>query len=212
MQNSGTKNFLRRYTELPYLIDYLSTGEIYLPSPKSWDDRNDSFYLEQYAKIKGLNDTYALCLTDAYETYHHWKVFSSGPSGVCIVFDREKFLKAIQQVPDLKAEPVEYKTIKEMRGREIETKILPFLKRYPFRDEEEFRLFAAPITQQRSGYRVSIPLSTISNISLSPWTPKNVVKNVRILLKSIKGCSKIKIWGSTLIENEEWKTFSAKRT
>lgn len=205
--------FLRRYTELPYLIDYLSTGELFLPSPKTWDDRNDSYYLEQYAKIENLNDTYALCLTEAAETYHHWKVFSSGSSGVCIVFNKEKLIEIANKNSELQIRPVKYKTIKEMREYNIPKNDLPFLKRYPYRDECEYRLFATPSKEVKGGgYRFVVPKTTILQISLSPWLPKSVVGHVKSLLKSIRGCSGIKIYGSTLVENEEWKKFSGKVT
>ena len=206
----SSPKFLRRYTELPFLIDFLSTGELFLPSPKSWDDRNDSFYLEQYAKLCGLEDVYALCLTEAPETYHHWKVFSSGSSGTCIVFEREKFLSAIDKIEGVSAEPVKYKTISEMRKAPVLKDELPFLKRYPYRDECEFRLFSAPSKTEDGGLRLVIPKNTISQISLSPWLPKSVVIHVKQLLKDIKGCSNIKIYASTLVENEQWKKFSEK--
>lgn len=77
------RTFLRRYTDLPFLFDYLRTRELALLSPKSWVDKNDSYFVEQYAKAKGFQSTYALCLAEAPETYHHWKVFTTGSSGVC---------------------------------------------------------------------------------------------------------------------------------
>lgn len=203
-----SSNFLRRYTELPFLIDFLATGELYLPSPRSWDDRNDSYYLEKYSKLYGLDDVYALCLTEAPETYHHWKVFSSGTSGVCIVFDREKFVSEVEKIDDLTVGSVQYKTIKEMRGAPIHRDELPFLKRYPYRDEWEFRLFSAPKSSINNGLRIAISKAAISHISLSPWLPKSVVSEIKKLLKGIKGCSRIKIYASTLVENEQWKKLS----
>lgn len=50
--------FLRRYTDLPFLFDYLRTKELALLSPKSWDDKNDSFFVDQYAKAYGLQSTF----------------------------------------------------------------------------------------------------------------------------------------------------------
>lgn len=208
----SSPDFLRRYTELPFLIDFLATGELFLPSPKSWDDRNDSFYLEQYAKLCGLEDVYALCLTEAPETYHHWKVFSSGSSGACIVFDREKFISTIKNIGGVSAEPVKYKTISGMRDVSVLKDELPFLKRHPYRDECEFRLFSAPSKSENGGLRLAIPKNTISQIILSPWLPKSVVTHVKQLLKGIKGCSNIKVYASTLVENEQWKKFSVNVT
>ena len=201
---------IRRYTELPYLIDFLSTGEIFRPSPKNWDDRNDSYYLERYAEIKNINSTYALCLTEAPETYHHWNVLSSGSSGACIVFDKDNFLKSINCISGIRAGNVQYKTIEEMKSKKILSEELPFLKRYPYRDECEFRIFIAPKKKVDGGVRISVPKRAINQIILSPWLSKSVVKQVRYVLKAIRGCKHIRIYGSTLVENEKWKRFSAK--
>lgn len=45
---------LRRYTELPHLIDFHQTKELALLNPALWDDRNDSYYIEQFALANGL--------------------------------------------------------------------------------------------------------------------------------------------------------------
>lgn len=201
---------LRRYTELPYLIDYLATGELFLPDPKSWDDRNDSFYLERYAELSGIDKTFALCLTEAPETYHHWKVFSSGASGVCIVFDKTKFLNAVNQIPALKAQPVKYKKMTDMRKASISKEDLPFIKRYPYRDEREFRLFIAPSRPVKTGFRIAVPKTAISEIVLSPWLAKTVSDHTKSLLNKIKGRSGIKVFRSTLVDNGEWKSFGHK--
>ena len=113
------KTSLRRYTELPYLIDYLRTCEIALLNPSSWDDRNDSFYIEQYAAKTGSKGIYALCLAEASETYHHWKVFSSGSGGVCIEFEKNELVRNAEKTQGLKADSVSYKTISQMRGKSL---------------------------------------------------------------------------------------------
>ena len=56
---SDMSTFVRRYTDLPFLFDYLRTKGLALLSPKTWDDKNDSFFVEQYAKAKGFQSTYA---------------------------------------------------------------------------------------------------------------------------------------------------------
>jgi hypothetical protein len=55
------------------VVDLLQTKELALVNPASWDDRNDAYYIEQYAHVKGIASTYALCLAQAPETYHHWR-------------------------------------------------------------------------------------------------------------------------------------------
>lgn len=199
---------LRRYTGLPFLIDFLRTRELVLPSPVTWDDRNDSYYLEQYAKQAGLSATFALCLTEAPETYHHWRVFSSGASGVCISFKTEPFMAAVGGVSGLRAESVEYRTIDDLRRRKPTLSELPFLKRHPYRDEKEFRLFMAPKAAPPAGVvRIPMPLKTVDRVTLSPWLPASVAKQTTALLKSMPGCGRLKIYRSTLVDNQTWKKY-----
>ena len=200
---------LRRYTELPYVIDLLQTKELVLLNPASWDDSNDSYYIEQYTRIKGLAGTFALCLTQAPETYHHWKIFSHGSGGACIVFDKIKFMKSALKVEGLRAEEVQYKTIAELRSSKPKKEDLPFLKRYAYIDEKELRLILGRKNEGPVTFRFSIPLSAIDRITLSPWLPKGVVENVKKTLKSFEGCSSLHIYRSTLVDNEKWKGFAA---
>jgi hypothetical protein len=141
---------MRRYTELPYVVDYLHTEELALLNPASWDDRNDSFFIEEYARKSGAKSVYALCLADCAETYHHWRVFSHGSGGACIQFKKEEFLAAISNVVGLRSNRVIYKTIKELRQIKPDLEELPFLKRFAFQNEEEFRLFYTSTTHTRT--------------------------------------------------------------
>lgn len=197
--------FLRRYTDLPFLFDYLRTKELALLSPKSWDDKNDSFFVDQYAKAYGLQSTFALCLTEAPETYHHWRVFTSGSSGVCIEFKKDDLIAHAQKIPNLRAEPVVYKTIKSLRAAKPLPNQLPFLKRQAFSDEAEFRLFVARPDLSSEPIRFSIPANAVNRIVLSPWIPKTVSDQVKTTIKEIPGFKTVKVYRSTLVENEGWK-------
>jgi hypothetical protein len=202
------ETFLRRYTELPYVIEFLHTEQLALLSPASWDDRNDSFYIEEYARRAGVLSVYALCLADGAETYHHWRVFSHGSGGVCIQFGREQFLAAVAQAPGLRAQAVQYRTINELQAAAPALDELPFLKRHAFQDESEFRLFHASSQAGPPVHRIAMPRSAVDRIILSPWLPDSVAKHVKETLKSIPGCSKVKVYRSTLVENENWKKFA----
>ncbi len=54
-------SFLNRYTSLPYLIEILTDRHLTMLSPKTWEDRNDSFYLERYKVERKLKLILALC-------------------------------------------------------------------------------------------------------------------------------------------------------
>ena len=200
---------LRRYTELPFLLDFLHTKELALLSPISWDDKNDSFYLDAYAKKKGLKTVFALCLTESGETYHHWKVFSAGSSGMCIVFDKDRLLEWTKSIPSLRADSVNYRTLREMTSAKLACEDLPFLKRQAFQDEMEFRLFSAPATAPEGPLRLPIPFSTIDRIVMNPWMPKAVANHVKATIRGLDECKTLKVYRSTLVDNEAWKKFAS---
>ncbi|MGB5081258.1 MAG: DUF2971 domain-containing protein, partial [Burkholderiales bacterium] len=122
--------YLRRYTDIPALIYLLNERKITLLDPQSWDDSNDSHYLTLYKEKKKLESVLALCFTQAGETYHHWRVFADGSSGVCIRFKRPELLSAIKKQPGLRTRTVTYLTLEEIRDKKPAIHDLPFLKRW----------------------------------------------------------------------------------
>jgi hypothetical protein len=196
---------LRRYTDLPALIYLLREQKITLLDPGSWDDSNDSHYLTLYQKKKKLKSVLALCFTQAGETYHHWRVFANGSSGVCISFRRAELLEAVRKQSNVRTAIVKYLTLNKVRGRKLETEELPFLKRYAFENEDEFRVIYDSRSVKLSKLDIPIPLSCIIRINLSPWIHKSLSPHVRQILKAIPDCKNLKIARSTLRSNEEWK-------
>lgn len=199
------RHILRRYTDLPSLVGVLKQRTITLLDPQSWEDSNDSYYLKLYQEKKGLRTLLALCFTQASETYHHWRVFASGSSGVCISFRRDDFLEAVTRVPGLQSKAVRYLKLNQIRERDLAVKDLPFLKRYAFGNEDEFRIIYESATEALSSLDIDIPLSCIDRVTLSPWIHPRLSDHVKELLRSIDRCSGMRFVRSTLIGNEEWK-------
>jgi hypothetical protein len=179
--------------------------------PRLWDDTNDSHFLALYRERNRFKSVLALCFTQTSETYHQWKVFAHGPSGVCICFRRRPLLSAIRNTSGLRAGAVRYLKVKELGSAKLKGADLPFLKRYPFEHEKEFRLIYESLEEQTT-LDIPIPLSCIERITLSPWLPKRLSPDVKKVLWSISGCRQIDIARSTLISNEEWKTFGESAT
>lgn len=196
---------LRRYTDIPALIYLLRERKLTLLDPRSWDDSNDSYYLALYREKKELRTVLALCFTQAYETYHHWRVFAGGSSGVCIRFKRSELLKATRRQPGLRTGPVKYLTLAEIRNKSLATQELPFLKRYAFEHEDEYRIIYESKATNLTTLDIAIPIFCIDRITLSPWIHPALSRHVKQMLRSTKGCSNIEIVRSTLIGNEEWK-------
>jgi hypothetical protein len=44
---------------------------------------------------------------------------------------------------------------------------------------------------------------------LNPWLPKSVADHVKATLKGVEGCRSLKVYRSTLVDNEAWKKFAA---
>ena len=162
--------YLRRYTELPSLIYLLTEKKLTLLDPQSWDDRNDSHYLTLYRRKLNLKSVLALCFTTDDETYHHWSVFARGSGGVRIEFKRNEFVAALKAHPDIRVGKVKYLKLDERRRKPApKVKELPFLKRYAFRHETEFRAIYASKTEDRKSLDVPIDPAHIARITLCPW-------------------------------------------
>lgn len=210
MKTKITIEFLRRYTNFPSLLDILQNKRITLLDPISWDDKNDSFFIEQYKKRKNLRTVLALCFTGKGETYHHWKVFSSGHSGICIVFNKDKLLHELNNSTDSEgiiAKKVSYKKINDKSNSRITLEELPFIKRLPYKDEKEFRVIYNSINEDLFFKHFHISLESIDKIIVNPWVPEPLFASIKKTIKGITDCQKIKVIRTTLISNEKWKKF-----
>ena len=90
------EHFLRHYTQLPAAIHTLMNRKLTLLDPSQWEDKNDSHFLDLYKKKKELTTLVATCFTQTDETYHHWKIYAGNPSGVCMIFFRDKLLEELK--------------------------------------------------------------------------------------------------------------------
>lgn len=201
---------LFRYTSLPVLLDILSKQQLTLLNPKTWDDSNDSYYLELYKKRKKLKTLLALCFTSRSETYHHWKVFSDGISGVYIQFDKDILLTSLDSLSGIGYESVKYPLIKKLRSAPPELEELPYLKRRPYRDEKEFRVIYKNKFEEYPTKSLDFKLEAIKKIKLSPCLPNGISKTVKDVIKGIDGSSKIRVSKTTLVENKVWKNIATK--
>jgi hypothetical protein len=206
------KQSYRRYTDLPSLIQLLTSKHLTLLDPSFWDDKNDSFYLSIYKEKRQLKSLLALCFTRESETYHHWRVFSSGSSGVCINFKPDSLESTFRKSPGVRFNKVNYLTLREMKYKNPIISQLPFIKRIPYKHEKEFRALWESTTDEVGHLNVPIELESITRITLSPWMHPTLRKNVVDLLKKIDGCKSIPMFRSTLIENEDWKKYGERAT
>jgi len=200
-----TTQVLRRYTNLAATIHMLRSREITLLSPGTWDDRNDAYFMAEYKRRKNLKSLFALCFANCAETYHHWRVFSHGSDGVRIEFDKRILIKSFSD-EHIIARDVCYKKLDELKeGTRFPVDDLPFLKRQGFRDEAEFRIIYQNESRVLSSKSFEIDIASIRRITLSPWIVKSLSGSVIANLRQIKGCEKLKIYRSTLVDSEKWQ-------
>lgn len=197
---------IKRYTNLASLVAILKNKELTLVDPSKWEDKNDAYYLKKYSEKKGFKSLYVLCFTNAPETSHHWKVFAPGANGVCIKMNTDKFLTYLESIKDIKKSEVEYKLIDDIAKERINVDRLPFLKRFAFRDELEYRLIIGKENEEKNNfYNIKFDINIMDKIILSNSLPENLKKPMVELLKGIDACSKLVINRSTLNENKRWK-------
>lgn len=199
------ENILRRYTHLPATIHMLQNEVVTLLNPTLWDDRNDSYFIGKYKQYRKLKSVLALCLTTQSETYHHWNVFAPNLDGICIEFKKDKLLE--QLIPQgILANNVKYEKISDMKAMPPDVCELPFLKRYPYKDENEFRLIFSSQHEELTFKDFEIKLSCINRIYINPWMPINLANSVKVMLRALPTWNhSISLFRSTLIENENWK-------
>jgi hypothetical protein len=209
------ENILNRYTSLPILLDMLGRSKITLLSPETWEDRNDSFFIEEYKNKFKFKSVLALCFSTKSETFHHWKVFSDGSSGVCIEFHREHLLESITNdinvtvaghIGKFRTGDVKYKWIHELEADPPKPTDWPFIKRNAFEDEGEFRMIYESISQEGDAKAVEFDILSIRKITLSPWMPKSVAETVKSIIHRNLDSAEIKVYHSSLLDNSKWKS------
>jgi hypothetical protein len=124
---------------------------------------------------------------------------------VCVTFHREALLKAVNSEEGLRSHTVKYLKLKAIRTMTLAVADLPFLKRFAFEHENEFRIIYESKESELQQLDIPISLSCIDKITLSPWINLKLSSRLKKLLRAIEGCSDLDIHRSTLIGNEEWK-------
>ena len=196
---------LRRYTSFPILLDMLVNRRITLINPASWEDRNDSFYVEKYREIKKLRTLLALCFTTKPETFHHWKVFAGNSGGICVRFNTEKLVACFKQVPGIRTGTVIYRRMRDLKHNPPSVNELLFLKRKQYEDETEFRIIYENKNKTLQTKDLQLDLQCIEKITLSPWLPRSVSKTIKGVIRQIPGCASMPLIRTGIVESLVWQ-------
>lgn len=203
--------FVKRYTTLASALDTIKNRRLVLLSPSKWDDTNDSYFMEIYQAQKELGSVLALCCTMATETYHHWKVFTTGIEGVCIEIDRVALARSLSPSSDIEARPVEYLKVSELEAFTADdVDRLPFVKREGYGDEREWRILARSTEKLKQTMELPLELSVINRVVFNPWMPPVLVNNLRDMIRPLPGCEGLKVESSRLTNSSRWKAAGKK--
>lgn len=197
---------LRRYTDLAAAIHVLESRSVTLTDPDRWDDGNDRFGMSEYKRRNELKTLLAICFADCSETYHHWRVFTEGKSGICLEIEKAPFLERVSTLDGFHHRKVHYRKLNLLKGdSKWDLADLPFIKRAPYKPEQELRVVYCSKTDTTNAIPVPIELGWIKSIKLSPWMPTALHNAVRATLRRIEGCSSLPVQSTSLIGSETWK-------
>lgn len=197
-------NRLFRYTTLPGLLHLLARRQLTLMPFESWEDKNDVLFLRKYAKECG-RACYALCFTQADETFHHWKVYANGASGVRMTFDKNELLAWTEAIDGMRAANAKYRTIEQLDNDWPSRDEWPFIKRYAYQDEKELRLFYERDKNTRKLPAFDFDLKLIRHITLSPWLPSELRAAVIDVINATSAPTKISISKTGVTESDAWR-------
>ena len=202
-----TPQKLRRYTDLASGLHILRAKKITLLDPSRWDDGNDRICMERYKEALELQTLLAICFADCKETYHHWRVFTVGASGVCFEFDRDKLCESVSGLDGVRWQNVEYRKLDILRSSSKRWLVseLPFLKRAPYEPEQELRIIYSSATEKVETFDVPIEISWIKRVILSPWMPVALRQSVIETIRDIPGCRTLTVQSTSLVGSQFWR-------
>lgn len=201
-QNPG--EILSRYTSLPVLLDLIERESLIFLKPDTWQDRNDSQVMKEYKETRKLACLLALCFSKGDETIYHWNTFASGPAGCRIDFHLRSLIDQVKHHDNIRYGKVSYRKMHRITDTDLVDKKMPFIKRWPYRIEEEFRLIyesTNPADAERSELVVQIEMSSVRSITVSQSMPETVFASIKSQLGAKLGK---RISRSTLFENRTW--------
>jgi len=113
----------------------------------------------------------------------------------------------VDKVPGVLHDAVEYLTLKELAGP-FSVDRLPFVKRYGFLGEDEYRLVYGSKEKLRK-FDIDIAPDCIDSVKLNPWLDADLFEHVKDAVRKVDSCwKKLKVVRSSLIDNERWREFA----
>lgn len=205
MENEYEYLKLNRFTSVPFVFDLVNRKVLTLVNPELWEDYNDRATMQVYKEKVGAKSIYALCLTHRHETIHHWNAFANGPSGCKIEFRYNQLIAELEQNKGVLHGETKYMKVNELtQNTNFPIAQLPFVKRLPFKPENEYRILVVSDLDQTSVLDIPIQLDCIRSITFSNKLPKPTYESLKRTLLLVEPGLKGKILRSTLYKNSQW--------
>ena len=201
---SAIPAIVNRYTSLPVLLDIIHRNAITLLPPDAWNDRSDREVMLEYKRRRNLTSLRAICFSAGEETVHHWNAFASGSAGCRIEFHLPTLLEGLSRSLGYRHGKVVYKPLRGIQKSDLAESKMPFVKRWPYRIEEEYRIVyesSDPAAADRTELNIPISLECIRSITVSQAMPESVFKSIKSQLGTQLGK---RISRSTLFESKVW--------
>jgi len=208
-----TPKRLFRYTSLPILLDMLWRRKLALVSPQLWRnlpqcDKNDRGSMEAYQQRTGRM-VYVLCLTAGNETNLYWDSLGGG-ADCRIEFMGRELVESLTAGPGIRSGPVAYKKISELEAaikqNTLNTDDIPFIKRWPYREEKEYRIiWEGKKTKNPPPVKeFDISLTSIASITISDNIPETLFNSIKEIIKAARAEDLPRISQVTVHENDRW--------
>ncbi|MGB4060484.1 MAG: DUF2971 domain-containing protein [Burkholderiaceae bacterium] len=189
------------------LLHILQNKFITLRPPSNWDDQNDKELMRSYSEAKNNKTCLALCFAQAAETYHHWKIFSPGYDGACIVFNKNELIHKADH-ENIRHGSVKYLSLEKIKKNEPTLEDFPFSKRSAYRDEKEYRFLFESIDDELEEKIIPIDRETINRIIINPWMHESLFTSTAKMISSISSFEATTVRQSTIISSRQWKALA----
>jgi hypothetical protein len=146
----------------------------------------------------------AICFSSGEETVHHWNAFANGSAGCRIEFHLPTLLEGLSRSQGYRHGEVVYKPLRGIQKSDLAESKMPFVKRWPYRIEEEYRIVyesSDPAASDHTERMIAISLDCIRSITVSQAMPESVFKSIKSQLGPQLGK---RISRSTLFESKVW--------
>lgn len=196
--------WLKKYTELRFLRDLLTSKQLHLGHPRDWADKNDSKCLELCKPHFRGYDLRATCLTGAPDRFHFWYIFGKKQEGVCLWFEKDTLCGDIARDNTLKARMVNY--LSARRIRDVAPCCLPFTKREQYKDECEFRVVRHRKALHPPDDKFTFCAASLKRIYLNPWLSYEQAKKKKLEISAMlgSGFEHVKVYQNRSLEQEQW--------